>query len=109
MYLIKAEAMNELGQTAAAIGQVNIIRARQFTTPNPLSTGLSQAAARTAIFNERLFELTAEAKRRTDMIRAGTFTSARSFKGASAAYKVLFPIPQTQINSNTLLVQNPGY
>jgi len=109
MYLIKAEAMNELGQTAAAIGQVNLVRARQFTTPSPLSTGLSQAAARTAIFNERLFELTAEAKRRTDMIRAGTFTSARRFKGASAPYKVLFPIPQTQINSNTLLVQNPGY
>ena len=109
MYLIKAEAMNELGQTAAAIGQVNLVRARQFATPSPLSTGLSQAAARTAIFNERLFELTAEAKRRTDMIRAGTFTSARRFKGASAAYKVLFPIPQTQINSNTLLVQNPGY
>jgi starch-binding outer membrane protein, SusD/RagB family len=109
MYLIKAEAMNELGQTAAGIGQANIIRARQFATPNLLSTGLSQAAARTAIFNERLFELTAEAKRRTDMIRAGTFTSARRFKGASAPYKVLFPIPQTQINSNTLLVQNPGY
>ena len=70
---------------------------------------MSQAAARTAIFNERLFELTAEAKRRTDMIRAGTFTSARSFKAASAPYKILFPIPQTQINSNTLLVQNPGY
>jgi starch-binding outer membrane protein, SusD/RagB family len=104
MYLIKAEAMNELGQTAAGIGQANIIRARQFATPNLLSTGLSQAAARTAIFNERLFELTAEAKRRTDMIRAGTFTSARRFKGASAPYKVLFPIPQTQINSHTLLV-----
>ena len=61
MYLIKAEAMNELGQTAAGIAQLNIIRARQFTTPSPISTGLSQAEARTAIFNERLFELTAEA------------------------------------------------
>jgi hypothetical protein len=109
MYLIKAEALNELGQTAAAIGQVNIVRARQFAGGGPLSTALSQADARTAIFNERLFEFTAEGKRRSDMIRAGTFVSARRFKTASAAYKILFPIPQTQINSNTLLTQNPGY
>ena len=110
MYLIKAEALNELGQTAAAIGQVNIIRARQFSPPKPLSTALSQADARTAIFNERLFELTVENKRRTDMIRAGTYLNARRFKPTvSAPYKILFPIPQTQISSNPLLTQNPGY
>jgi hypothetical protein len=109
MYLIKAEALNELGQTAAAIDQVNIIRQRQFTPPQPLSTGLSQAAARDAIFNERLFELAAEGKRRSDMIRAGTFVNARQFKTATEPYKMLFPIPQTQISSNPLLTQNPGY
>jgi hypothetical protein len=109
MYLIKAEALNELGQTAAAIDQVNIVRARQFATANPLSTGLSQSAARTAIFNERLFELTGEGKRRSDMIRAGTFNDARRFKAADAGYKILFPIPQTQIASNPQLTQNPGY
>jgi len=109
MYLIKAEAMNELGQTAGAIDQVNIIRARQFAAPSPLSTALSQAAARDAIFKERLFELTGEGKRRSDMIRAGTFVNARQFKTPSAAYKILFPIPQTQIASNPQLTQNPGY
>src|SRR5439155_1479643 len=82
MYLIKAEAMNELGQTGAAIAQVNIVRQRQFPSGAPLSAVLSQAAARTAIFNERLFELTGEGKRRSDMIRAGTFNDARRFKGA---------------------------
>ena len=110
MYLIKAEALNELGQPAAAIAQVNIIRDRQFSPAKPLSTGLSQAAARDAIFAERLFELTVEGKRRTDMIRAGTYLSARRFKpAASAPYKILFPIPQTQISSNPQLTQNPGY
>ena len=109
MYLIKAEALNELGQTAAAIDQVNIIRQRQFTPPQPLSTGMSQAAARDAIFNERLFELAAEGKRRTDMIRAGTYLNARQFKTAASPFKILFPIPQTQISSNPLLTQNPGY
>ena len=110
MYLIKAEALNELGQTAAGIAQANIVRARQFNPAKPLSTALSQAAARDAIFNERLFELTVENKRRTDMIRAGTYLNARRFKPAvSAPYKILFPIPQTQISSNPLLTQNPGY
>ncbi|MGQ0537542.1 MAG: RagB/SusD family nutrient uptake outer membrane protein, partial [Gemmatimonadaceae bacterium] len=55
MYLIKAEAQNELGQTGAAIQQVNLVRSRQFTPPKPL-TGGSQAQLRAAILDERLFE-----------------------------------------------------
>ena len=43
------------------------------------------------------------------MIRAGTFIDARRFKGVTAGYKILFPIPQTQIASNPQLTQNPGY
>ena len=109
MYLIKAEAMNELGQTAAAIAQVNIVRNRHFSPAKPLPAGLTQAELRQAIFDERLFEFAAEAKRRQDLIRAGTFTNARRFKGQSAAYKILFPVPATQINTNPLLTQNPGY
>jgi starch-binding outer membrane protein, SusD/RagB family len=109
MYLIKAEALNELGQPDQAIAQVNIIRDRQFSPPKPLATGQGQAATRTAIFNERLFELTGEGKRRSDMIRAGTFVDARRFKGVDAGHKILFPIPQTQISSNPQLTQNPGY
>jgi starch-binding outer membrane protein, SusD/RagB family len=109
MYLIKAEALNELGQSDAAIAQVNLVRARQFSPAKPLAAGMGQSAVRTAIFSERLFELTGEGKRRSDMIRAGTFVDARRFKGVSAGYKILFPIPQTQIASNPQLTQNPGY
>ena len=110
IYLIKAEALNELGQTAQAIGLVNTLRARVFSPPKPLSTGLTQAQARTAIFNERLFELTSEAKRRQDLIRAGQYTSRAWFdKPAVAAFRILMPIPQTQIDTNPLLTQNPGY
>ena len=53
--------------------------------------------------------LAAEGKRRQDLIRAGTYTDARRFKSAQPAYKVLFPIPQTQLQTNPLLTQNPGY
>jgi hypothetical protein len=109
MYLIKAEAQNELGQTGAAVTQVNLVRARQFNPPKPLSAGLSQDELRTAILNERLFEFAAEAKRRPDLIRFGKYTETRRFKSQREAYRVLFPIPQTQIQANPLLTQNPGY
>jgi hypothetical protein len=115
--LIKAEAMNELGQTAAAIALINsTTRARAFpTTPKPLPA-LSQAALRDSILAERLFELTAEGKRRADLIRIGASQGGTNkynlpwgYKTQSAPYKILFPIPQVQIDVNPLLVQNPGY
>jgi hypothetical protein len=119
IYLIKAEAMNELGQTAAATTLINTTtRARAFpSTPKPLPAGLTQVALRDSILAERLFELTAEGKRRTDLIRIGAeqggvnkFNQLWSFKPAvSPPYKILFPIPQNQIETNPLLKQNAGY
>jgi hypothetical protein len=110
MYLIRAEAENELGQTAAAIADINLLRARVFSPPQPISAGLTQQQVRDAILNERLFELTAEGKRRADLIRMNKFTQGTWYaKTNSDPWKVLFPIPQTQIETNPLLVQNPGY
>ncbi len=115
--LIKAEAMNELGQTAAAITLINTTtRARAFpTTPKPMPA-LSQVALRDSILAERLLELTAEGKRRSDLIRIGAsqggtnyYNRPWAYKVASPPYKILFPIPQTQIDVNPLLTQNPGY
>lgn len=112
IYLIKAEAMNELGQTAAAIALVNsTVRARAFPAgaPQPLSATLTQAQFRDAILQERLFELTAEGKRRQDLIRMGKYSNAWGYKLVSPAYKMLMPIPQPQIDNNPMLTQNPGY
>ena len=110
IYLIKAEAMNELGDFAGAATLLNTsIRSRAFpTTPKPI-VAVSQAQMRDAILNERLFELTAEAKRRTDLIRMGKYNVAWGYKAASPPYKILMPIPQTQLATNPLLIQNPGY
>jgi hypothetical protein len=105
IYLIKAEAQFELGQAGAALGLINQLRERVFEPDQPLSGPLTRAA----ILNERLFELTAEAKRRQDLIRHGRYLEARSFKGLREPYRILFPIPQTQIDANPLLTQNPGY
>ena len=108
--LIKAEALNELNRTAEAIAVINTLRARNFTPAKPISV-TSQVDVRKAIFDERLFELFSEGKRRTDQIREGTYTSGAWFGKAAntPAYKILFPIPQAQIDVNPLLKQNPGY
>jgi hypothetical protein len=113
IYLIKAEALNELGQGAAAIPLINKVRERAFSPPKPLAAGLSQQQIRDAILQERLFELTAENKRRQDLIRMDKFISGSwAFKSAAAQsqpYRVLMPIPQTQLGTNPKLTQNPGY
>jgi hypothetical protein len=124
MYLIRAEAENELGQTGAAIIDLNTVRARAFSPAKP-TTAVTQAQVREAIYQERLFELMAESKRRQDLIRAGPISGGTvnryllpwSFKllpteavgTVRPAYKILFPIPQTQIETNPLLKQNAGY
>jgi len=110
MYLIRAEANNELGNTALAIADLNLIRSRVFSPAKP-TTAVTQSEVRTAILNERLFELTAEGKRRQDLIRAGVFTTGTWYeaKRPTGAFKILFPIPQIQIETNPQLVQNPGY
>ena len=101
----KAEALIESGQAALALPLLNALRARVFEPDEPL-VGVP---TRDMVLQERLFELAGEAKRRQDLIRHGKFTAAWSFKPASAAHKILMPIPQNQIDANPQLTQNPGY
>lgn len=110
MYLIAAEAYNELGNTAMAVDLVNTIRERVFDPDKPLNAAdYNQESLRDRIFLERLYELTAESKRRQDLVRHDKFTDPWQFKPQTEAYKILFPIPQTQMDINPELVQNPGY
>lgn len=111
MYLIKAEAELELGQTGPALVDLNTVHSRHFTPPQAVAT-----VTRDAILKERLFEFAGENKRRTDLIRFGKYLnqwSTTMLNGkkdqTSKPYLILFPIPATQISSNPLLVQNPGY
>jgi len=111
IYLIKAEIENELGNVALATALVDSLRARRDTVAAPLVT-----VNRAVILRERLFELLGEGKRRQDLIRFGAYTtrvddpSLVGGKSTPAAnYYVLAPIPQTQIDANPKLCQNPGY
>src|SRR6266404_6511934 len=54
MYLIRAEAENELGNQAAATADLNLLRARVFSPAKPLAAGLTQQQVRDAVLKERL-------------------------------------------------------
>lgn len=117
MYLIRAEALNEQGNLASALTDLNFIHTKH-DPGNPVTAGTKQAL-RDAIQRERVLEFAGEGKRRTDMIRAGTFLSwnesltAFRANGISttprAAYRILFPISTNALGSNSKLVQNSGY
>jgi SusD family/Starch-binding associating with outer membrane len=103
--LMRAEALYRLSAASPeALTLVNEIRTR---------AGVPAFAALTDdnLLAERGREMFAEGVRRTDMIRFGKF-----FKPYDAwkpsnddATKGIFPLPQTQIEANIQLVQNPGY
>lgn len=120
MYLIRAEAENELGQTAAALADLKFIHDKHDKTVGITAT--TQAQIRQAILDERLFEFAGEGKRRTDMIRFGQFLSwteatvngvcganPQSSCPARAPFRVVFPVSVNAIGSNPLLKQNFGY
>lgn len=115
MYLIKAEALNAMGNTPGAITELAEVHDLRDPT-NPISTSLSATEVRDAILNERLLEFAGEGKRRADLVRHGRFLEQWSTTMANGKvdktgqpHLILFPIPATQIQSNPLLEQNPGY
>jgi hypothetical protein len=125
--LLKAEAQNETGATAAAIATLNTIRARVGLAA--LSTNLSQSATKTAILNERRLELAFEGQRWDDLVRSGTAISTMTSLNENAytcvvnlpgnpvkmdyshvtSQHLILPIPQLEIDANPNLTQNPGY
>jgi len=106
IYLIKAEAELAGGTgTSTPLALLRLVRARAFPGGDTLS-----AVTTDVILRERLFELNSEGKRRQDLIRHGKYTQAWEFKpGPTEDKRVLMPIPQTQIDANALITQNPGY
>jgi len=103
--LIKAEALNEQAAgSPAGLLLLNQVRARAFNPDQP-----AVAIDHPTILKERLLELATEGKRRQDLIRHGVYTAPWDYKLAGAANLILMPIPQTQMDANPLLVQNPGY
>jgi hypothetical protein len=107
--LMKAEALNELGQTSEAIPLLNIIRHRAGLGDTPAT---SQAAVRTAIYKERRVELAFEFDRFFDLVRTGQAEDAFAADGKvfTVGKNEVFPIPASFILiSEGMSSQNPGY
>ena len=110
--LTKAEALNEMGQTAQAARPLNIVRQRAGLPA--VSGSLSQAEMREKIIHERRMELAFEGHRWFDLIRLENGEYALRFlhsigKSHVTKDRLLLPIPQTEIDANSLMTQNPGY
>ena len=113
--LLKAEALNELGDVNGAAALVNQIRTR---VQLPNTTANSLESMRLAIEKERRLELAFEGHRWYDLKRTGraieVMNNATGVGGANLGYKLnenrlVWPIPQAELDKNTKLVQNPGY
>lgn len=121
--LMYAEASNEQnGPNEQALTQLNAVRTRA-GLPTLALTTLTKQTFRDEVDRQRRLELAFEGERWFDLLRYARHTQA----DAGAAHKVtaldiiqqvrgsrdvnylLFPIPQSEINNNALIQQNPGY
>lgn len=109
VFLIKAEAENELDNFSAAKSALDTIRKRAGLAP---TTAANKAQLRDSIWKERRVELAFEHDRMFDLRRTGRAAAVLQALGINyvSPRHDLFPIPQIQINlSNGKLIQNPGY
>lgn len=114
--LLKAEALVELNQINEAISIVNTIRNRAGLAA--ISSGISQNEARLAVEDERQFELLLEGQRWYDLLRNDRMVAVmgkhKDRNGKPLFIKLedfrkLWPVPQTEKDSNPNLTQNSGY
>lgn len=109
--LKRAEALNELDRTPEAYEFINAVRKRANL---PSLHSLSKEEMREKIIHERRIELAFEGHRWFDMIRLDGGQYAVNFlhsigKSNANINRLLFPIPQTEIDANALMDQNFGY
>lgn len=111
--LARAEALNELnGPNQTSIDLINMIRERAFGNEDhnlKLADYSSKEALRAAILQERGWELFLEGYNRRDLIRQGVYVETMKKKGSKnvSDSQLLLPIPQSELNMNPNLTQNP--
>ncbi|MCC7466073.1 MAG: RagB/SusD family nutrient uptake outer membrane protein [Saprospiraceae bacterium] len=113
--LLKAEALNEMGDQSGAAALVNQIRSRVNLGPTPAVT---QSEMRLAIEKERRLELAFEGHRWYDLKRTGraieVINAVTDHTGQPIGYnltpeRLVWPIPQAELDKNGRLLQNAGY
>lgn len=108
VYLIQAEAANELGKTSEALAAVNAIRNRVKLTSLTIT---DKDALRKAIWHERRLELAFEHDRWFDLNRTGQGKEAMALNGKNyiVGKHELFPIPNQQLIETPTMTQNPNW
>lgn len=133
--MMKAEALLRTGQADEAATLVTQVRERDFKSDpsKAVVTGAELMQGSTynygfwdqdhvanaegganikygRMLDELGWEFAAEGHRRQDLIRFGVFTTKTWFNHTPVGkYTRLFPIPETALNTNSNLKQNPGY
>lgn len=117
--LMKAEALVEQNKLSEAATLVNRVRNRVKLNKLPADIVASQSKMRDAVLKERRLELAFEGHRWFDLVRTGRVletmnTLALRDEGRRpmevlTEERVLFPVPQTQLDINPSLIQNKGY
>ncbi|NOW98689.1 RagB/SusD family nutrient uptake outer membrane protein [Mucilaginibacter sp. SG564] len=121
MYLNRAEANAKLGNSQAALDDVNIIRTRA-GIPTLTLTDVAANRVLAAVLEERRLEFAFEGQRSYDLYR-NNLPMVRNYPGTHALNntpttnimqtvaptdpRVIFFIPQTEIDNNPKLTQNP--
>jgi hypothetical protein len=112
MYLIRAEARAQLGNTTgpnSAQADINMLRTR---ADAPLVGEASQSVMIRLVEEERRYELAFEGHRWYDLVRTGRASAVMlPFNSNWRDAYNLWPVPQREIQSNPSLAgdQNPGY
>lgn len=120
MHLIRAEANARIGNTSAAITDVNLLRARadswntqsKTKTFTPRVGSVTQSQLLQIIERERVYELAYEGHRWYDLVRTGRASALMPvFSSNWKETYELWPIPQREIQNNPAMAgnQNPGY
>lgn len=124
IYLMLAEALNEVGRTAESYQYINMVRNRVGMPDLENSTvftgvGNNQAKMREQIKHERTVELAGESTRWFDLERWGMFENQadinwlaqrdEEFLNFEIGTHNRFPIPYREVPLVKGLVQNPGY
>lgn len=108
VYLMAAEAANEVGgaqNQADAVTWVNMVRTRAGLGAISF---VSQAQMRTLIKRERRAEFAMEFERFFDLVRWGDAITVLAGNGYQNKHRY-YPIPNSALNSNPNLVQNPEW
>ncbi|MCK8495951.1 RagB/SusD family nutrient uptake outer membrane protein [Spirosoma sp. RP8] len=122
--LMFAEASNEQnGPNQEAFTRLNAVRTRAGLPALTQADLATKQAFRDEVDRQRRLELAFEGERWFDLLRYARQTQAdagathkvtaldiiQQIRGARDVNYLLFPIPQSEINNNPLIQQNPGY